>query len=237
MTPTRSSRTRNRWVAASLGLTVLVSGCGDSSETEQEQTEETGSSIPQPEYDADDSVRLPLAMISPAEQNQEAPLDEDGSLESSEAPGSPVEEESNGQQAHEIEIARTEAFGCGDTLSVIQTVPMVTEDPAVAALEYLISDELYSHGSPAFGNPLSASEDLSVDSVELEGDTVTVQLSGEAVTSSECESWQILTQIETTARAATGATDSEVRLEGQPLAEVLGLGPAQSPVEIREITD
>ncbi len=215
---------------------MLLAGCGDSSETEQEQTEDTGSSIPQPEYDADDSVRLPLAMISPAEQSQDAPLEEDGSLEGSGAPGSPVEE-SNGQQAHEIEIARTEAFGCGDTLSVIQTVPMVTEDPAVAALEYLISDELYSHGSPAFGNPLSASDELRVDSVELEGDTVTVQLSGETVTRSECESWQILTQIETTARAATGATGSEVLLEGQPLAEVLGLGPTQSPVEIREIID
>lgn len=236
MTTTRSSRSRKRWIAASLGLTVLLAGCGDSPETEQEQTEETGSSIPQPEYDADDSVRLPLAMISPAAQSQDAPLEEDGSLEGTGAPGSPVEE-SDGHEAHETEIARTETFGCGDTLSVIQTVPMVTEDPAVAALEYLISDELYSHGSPAFGNPLSASDDLSVDSVEVDGDTVTVQLSGEPVSRSECESWQILTQIETTARAATGATDSEVLLDDQPLAEVLGLGPTQGPVEIREITD
>ncbi|MBE1524780.1 GerMN domain-containing protein [Nesterenkonia lutea] len=240
MTCTCSPRPRRRWVAAGLGLALLISGCGSGEATqEQEEEEEPGISIPQPEVDSDDSVRLPLAMVSPAEQAESAPLPQDGTLEGSEAPGSPVEDDSDdaaGQQAHEIETARTESFGCEDTLSVIQSVPVVTEEPAVAALEYLISDQLYSHGSPSFTNPLSASDGLSVESVELEGDTVTVQLSGEAVSSSECESWQVLTQIETTARMATGASDSEVLLEGQPLVEVFGLAPRTSPIEIREIT-
>lgn len=119
---------------------------------------------------------------------------------------------------------------------MIQTVPMVTDDPAQTALEYLINDPLYYHGDPAFSNPLSVSETLAVESVETDGGTVTVELSGEASSRSECESWQILTQLETTARVATGADDSEVLIDGIPLHEELDLPPAETPLEIQEIT-
>lgn len=211
MTSTRSDLRRTRAVAACLALTVLLAGCGPA-DTETEEAETPSNAMPQPEVDGDDTVRLPLAMLSPVVQDPE------------------------NTQEQEIEVARTEPFGCGDTISVIQSVPMLTEEPAVAALEYLTSDELYSHGDPAFSNPLSASDELSVESVELEDETVTVELSGQPTTTSECESWQILTQIETTARVATGATFSEVNLDGQPLAETLGLAPVDTPLEIREVT-
>lgn len=230
-----------RRAGAVVALSLLLTGCtwGGEENAEEEVPENT---IPQPEYENDDTVRLPIGMVSPAGHSEGAPLGEDGTLEGTEAPGAPVDEdgnqlfESDPQQTHQTEIARTDTFGCGDTISVVQTVPMVTEDPAQTALEYLINDPLFYHGDPAFINPLAVSEDLAVESVEADGDTVTVELTGDPASRSECESWQILTQLETTARIATGATYSEVLLDGAPLAQELGLMEPETPVEIHEIT-
>ncbi|WP_106122423.1 GerMN domain-containing protein [Nesterenkonia sandarakina] len=234
MTLTPRPRARMLVSAGGLGLALLLAGCGPSDPEPTEQ-EEPSNTMPQPEVEDDDSVRLPLAMVTPDGQSEAAPLDGEGTLEGEQAPGSPVEETGAGQQTQQIEIARTAPFGCGDTVSVVRSVPMVTEDPAVAALEFLIDDRLSSHGSPAFYNALAASEELSVDSVEVEDDTVLVALSGEPVTTGECESWQILAQIETTARVATGAGESEVTVDGQPLAEVLGLPADREGLQISQI--
>lgn len=223
--------------AAALFLTGCTWGGGEQAEDDTPQN-----TIPQPEYEGDDTVRLPIAMISPAGHSEGPPIGEDGTLEGTDAPGAPVDQQGNElfdsdpQQTHQTEIARTDVFGCQDTISVVQTVPMVTDDPAHTALEYLISDPLYYHGEPAFINALSASEDLSVEAVGTEGDTVTVELSGDPASRSECESWQILSQIETTARVATGATYSEVLLDGEPLAQELGLVETSEPLVIHEIT-
>ncbi len=230
-----------RQAGAAAVLSLLLTGCtwGDGGQEEAEGPENT---IPQPEYEGDDTIRLPIGMISPDGHSEGAPIGEDGTLEGTEAPGAPVDEdgnqlfESDPQQTHQTEIARTEVFGCQDTVSVIQTVPMVTDDPAHTALEYLLNDPLYYHGEPAFVNALSASEELSVETVETEDGTVTVELSGEPVSRSDCEAWQILTQIETTARVATGADHSEVLLNGTPLAQELGLAQPEVPLEIYEIT-
>lgn len=247
MTLNPSPRRRALAGAGCIGLAVLLAGCGPA-DPEPQQDSAPRNTIPQPQFEADDSVRLPLAMVSPEGQSQAAPLDgettpenwqsqEDGqaTLQDEQAPGIPPEETPQVAQAQEIEIARTATFGCEDTVSVVQSVPMVTEDPAAAAIQFLIDDQLYSHGSPAFSNPLAGSEELSVDSVDVEDDTVLVELSGEPETSGECESWQILTQIETTARVATGATYSEVSVDGQPLAEIFGLPVDQDPLQINEV--
>ncbi|MBA8921680.1 GerMN domain-containing protein [Nesterenkonia jeotgali] len=233
MTATLRPRARTRAAASCLGLALLLAGCG-SSDPESGEQDAVENAIPQPEVEGDDSVRLPLAMLSPDGQTQDT-SQPGGTLEDDQAPGSPVQETDGAQQTQEIEIARTEAFGCGDTVSVIRSVPMVTEDPAVAALEFLIDDQLVSHGSPAFTNPLAASEELEVDSVEVDEDTAVVALSGQPVSSGECESWQILTQIETTASMATGATSSEVTVDGQPLAQLLGLPVDREPLQIDQI--
>lgn len=235
MTLTSRRRAHARLRAGCLGLAVLITGCG-SPDQGPEEAEAPSNTIPQPEVEGDDSVRLPLAMVSPDGQAQAAPLGGDGTLEDEQAPGSPVEEAPEGTAPQEIEIARTAPFGCDDTVSVIRSVPMVTEDPATAALEFLIDDQLATHGSPAFFNPLAASEELSVESVEVEGDLVRVALSGEPVTEGECQSWQILAQIETTARVATGASASEVTVDAEPLAELFGLPADREPLEIMEVT-
>lgn len=232
-----------RLTVAAAALTLILTGCGWG---DDDQTEEDGpaNTIPQPEFEDDDTVRLPVAMVTPGGQSEGAPLGEDGTLEGTEAPGAPVDEEGNElfeadpDQTHQIEVARTDQFGfdCQDTVSVIRTVPVVTDDPAKAALDYLISDPLFYHGDPAFINALAVSETLTVESVETDGDTVSVELSGDPAPRSECESWQILAQVETTARVATGAEVSEVLLNGAPLAEELNLPPMEAPLEIHEVT-
>lgn len=230
-----------RLTGAAAALTLILTGCGwgDDDQTEDDNPANT---IPQPEFEDDDTVRLPVAMVTPDGHSEGAPLGDGGTLEGTEAPSTPVDGEGNElfesdpEQTHQIEVARTDQFGCEDTVSVIRTVPVVTDDPVQAALDYLIDDSLFSHGDPAFINALAATETLAVESVETDGDTVTVELSGDPAPRSGCESWQMLTQLETTARAASGAEVSEVLLNGSPLAEELDLPPADEPLEIHEVT-
>lgn len=226
---------RRTAAAAALCAALLVSACsgGDSQSDEDEsevpqddQAEQNP--IPQPEYDSDDSVRLPIGLVSPPGHNEIAPLGADGRIVESQA------QDIYGPSPHQTEIARTEAFGCGDTISVIQTVPMVTEDPAHAALEYLLSLESTTHGDPAFGNPLALSDGLTVESVELDGDQVTVMLDGEPAARDSCDTWRVAKQIETTARMATGADAVEIQLADTTLAEYWGLGE-DSRLQITEI--
>lgn len=232
---------RPRRTAAVIGAVLLITSCsGDSQEEppEHEDSEEAVNEIPQPEIDSDDTLRLAVGLVSPAGHSEGAPIGEDGSIESSEAPGDPIDgQEGSGQQTHTTEIARTNTFGCEDTISVIETVPTTTDDPIGASLDFLMKDPLYYHGDPAFINPLAASEALEVSTVEEDGDTVTVDLAGDPVSRSECESWQILKQLETTAQAASGASSAEILVEGEPLADVLGVQEIDDqPLEIREIT-
>lgn len=231
--------TRRRAVAAALGVALLTAACSpadsedDASEAETSQEEQTNQNpLPEPEYDGDDTVRLPIAVVSPAGHNQIAPLGEDGSILE------PQNQNAAGQQSgpspHQTEIARTDTFGCGDTISVIQTVPVVTDAPAEAALDYLLSLDSITHGDPAFGNSLAISDGVSVASVEQTDGQVTVTLDGEPTARDTCETWQVAKQIETTARIATGADSAEIRLGDSTLSEYWGLGD-DGPLKITEI--
>ncbi|WP_146339887.1 hypothetical protein [Nesterenkonia sp. NBAIMH1] len=229
-------------LGAALGLTLTLSACGggqDDGSSSQgsgdqgSQEQEYDNPVPAPEYEDDDSVRLPLGFISPVGQNEAAPLEDGGIGEADDAPGDPFQAQPEQSEPHLTEIARTDAFGCEDRISVIQTVPMVVDDPAGAALEFLLEDQYGQHGSPEFVNALAVT-DLSIESVEHSGGTVTVELSGQPPAAGGCQAWQVLKQIETTARMATGADEAEVLLEGASLAEQLGISE-DSPLQINEI--
>ncbi|WP_258934746.1 hypothetical protein [Nesterenkonia pannonica] len=174
-------------LGAALGLTLTLSACGggqdDGSSSQGSgdqgaQEQEYDNPVPAPEYEDDDSVRLPLGFISPVGQNEAAPLEDGGIGEADDAPGDPFQAQPEQSEPHLTEIARTDAFGCEDRISVIQTVPMVVDDPAGAALEFLLEDQYGQHGSPEFVNALAVT-DLSIESVEHSGGTVTVELSGQ----------------------------------------------------------
>lgn len=204
--------------AIGAALTLLgVTACDDETpssnptegapEAEEQASEEPGNPMLEPEFGDDETVALPIGLISPPGYDWEVYDSAD---------------DDSPEQPHGRQVARTEAFGCQDYISIMQTVPMVTEEPAEAAIEYLLALDRSQHGSPAFSNPLATSG-LSVADIEHDSDTVTVNVTGTVASSSACESWQILKQLETTARAATGAQNAEVLLDGNPLAGALGL--------------
>lgn len=231
--------TRRRLGTLVLGLALLSAACSPADSGDDESAAEAAGQeqapqnpIPEPEYASDDTVRLPIGMVSPAGHNQLAPIGEDGSI--IEDQGGNVAGQQSGPPPHQTEIARTATFGCQDTISVVQTVPVVTDDPGQAALEYLLSLDSVTHGEPAFSNPLAISDGVSVASVEQEGDQVTVTLEGEPVARDGCETWRVAKQIETTARIATGADSAEIRLEDSTLSEHWGLGDDE-PLQITEI--
>ncbi len=233
------------WAALLVSALVLTS-CGSDSEADEQAAGDSGGGIPQPEYDDDETTQLPLAFVSPHGSEEGAPSGTDGNLENPDAPGA-QEEQEEGEDAegepveriHASEAARSVEFGCGDTVSVVRSEPLVTDDPATAAMNFLLDDQRYYHGDPSFINALAASEQqLSIESVEDEDGTAVVELSGEPITRSDCESWQIIVQLQVTARAATGADSAEILLDGTPLAEELGLSADDVPqVELRDVTD
>lgn len=227
MLHTRPGRARPRRAAVALAAAaLLLSGCGDGSRTE-DGGDGSSADLPAPPHADDDTVPLSLGLVSPAGQESLAPISADGEVRTPE----------DGPTVQEREVARTEPFGCQDTVSVVRTVPMLTEDPVFESLRFLIEDTDYEHGDPAFANPLAVSDDLTLESTEVDGDTITVELSGEIVARGACESRQLFEQLDATARAAAGAEEAEVLLDGEPLAEQLGLPADVEGAELRAIAD
>ncbi|MDZ5077622.1 GerMN domain-containing protein [Nesterenkonia sp. HG001] len=217
-------RRSHRLCGVAAAATLLLAACGGDEDDSPQDPEQA---IPVPEHEADDSVRLPIGLVSPEGHSVNAPISEDGQVEIQEEAGS----------VQQTEVARTAPFGCDDTVSVIATVPMVTDDPAQAAVEFLLQDQHYHHGEPAFRNPLAISDDLEVETVAVDGDVVTVELSGQPAVRSTCESWQIYTQLDATARAATGVDRSEILLDGEPLTISLGIDVGEVPVTLQRVTE
>lgn len=222
-----SSLLRSSSLAAVL-IALLGTACSSpdsGSESGGEQTEAPVADevpenpMPEPEFGDDDTVALPIGLVSPPGY--------DWGIYDLDDPDSP-------EQPHRSQVARTEAFGCENHISIMATVPVVTDNPAETALDYLLTDSAGNHGDPAFFNALATSG-LEVESVETDDDGVTVHLSGIPTSSGYCQSWQIVKQIETTARAATGATSAEVLLEGQSLAAQLGLEDGDAPLTIHSL--
>lgn len=122
---------------------------------------------------------------------------------------------------------------CQDLLVRAQSVPVKTEDLVGTAVGFLLGDEQYSHGDPALTNALDPSEDgLVYSSSRVEGDTVVLELTGDVATRSECESYRIRAQLNRTAAAAAGVPNAEIRVDGVPIEEILGLTELELGEEI-----
>lgn len=224
--------------SCALGAVLMTAACGGDGDSEADEPGSEPSAeapaaenpMPEPEYGDDETVQLPIGLVSPAGLSETAPIGADGRITTDSATA-----QWYGQSSpHQTEIARTETFGCGDTISVMRTVPMVTDDPAQTALEYLLAMEFVSYGDPELSNPLAISTDLTVDSVEVEDGVAVVSLTGEPLARDACETWRVAKQIETTARVATGAQSAEIRLGESTLNEHWGLDEA-GPLEIAEV--
>lgn len=113
---------------------------------------------------------------------------------------------------------------CQDLLVRADSVPVQTDDLVRTAIGFLLDDEQYSHGDPAITNSLDPSEDgLAYTSHRIEGDTVVVELTGEVVSRSQCESLRIRAQLHQTAATAAGVPHAEILVDGLRIEEVLQL--------------
>lgn len=122
---------------------------------------------------------------------------------------------------------------CQDLLVRTSSVPVQTEDPVPAAIGFLLTDEQYNHGDPAVTNSLDPSEDgLAYASHRVEGDTVVLELTGDLVSRSQCESFRIRAQLDRTAAAAAGVENAEVYVDGVLIEDLLGLPPMELGEEI-----
>ncbi|MFC7403249.1 hypothetical protein [Citricoccus sp. GCM10030269] len=122
---------------------------------------------------------------------------------------------------------------CQDLLVRTTTVPVKTEDPVASAIGFLLSDEQYSHGDPAVTNSLDPSEDdLRYVSHRVEGDTVVVELTGDVVSRSQCESFRIRAQLHQTAATAAGVPNAEILVDGVRLEDLLAIPDLELGEEI-----
>lgn len=111
-------------------------------------------------------------------------------------------------------------IGCGDSLVEDTTAPVTTADPIKASMEALLSTDDRNVGESGLYNALYQS-DLTYESGSLEGDTVTVMLSGVVRSGGACDSPRIEAQLQETAATAGGVFNSEIFINGEPLEDVL----------------
>ena len=119
--------------------------------------------------------------------------------------------------------ASGEMIGCGDSLVAFRTDPVATDDVLRASMERLLADpQRELGGTPPLYSAIPGGT-LSYIGGEVEGSTVTVQLSGAPAPAGECDNPRIETQLKRTAMAATGASDAVVLVDGEPIEDVLSL--------------
>ena len=185
-------------VSALALCTALLAGCGtfsDNAASDEPDTEPTATA-PSPSADPNDEFQ-PLQVNMVAQSGTHFPDGVDG-----------VE------------------FGCSDTLVTISTVPIhaeSTQDHVAAAIQFLLDDSQYYHGSPAVTNSLTLSETLELSSVEVDRNSVEIALTGDVVVQSECEAHRIQAQMYGTVAATAQLEDVTITVDETELSEVLGV--------------
>lgn len=132
------------------------------------------------------------------------------------------------------------SFGCSDTLVTIDTVPIHADSPqehVAAAIQFLLDDSQYYHGSPAVTNSLTLSETLELGEVEVNRDSVDIALSGDVVVQGQCEAYRIQAQLYGTAALTAGIDDVSITVNDEELNGVLGLEPFDTAKLLNEHAD
>lgn len=118
------------------------------------------------------------------------------------------------------------AFGCGDLLVPVQTVPSGGVDRADAAVDLLFDDDQGEHGDPTLVNEVAATADtLTPTGHRREGDTEVFTFSGTVTADGECSAERIRAQLAETARFQTDAAQVRLEVDGRDFDDVLGLAP------------
>lgn len=118
--------------------------------------------------------------------------------------------------------------GCQDQdlLVAVQTVPTKAEDRADMAMDFLLQDNTGTHGDPALTNAVAASEKtLTYTGHRRDGDTEVFEFAGTVTVEDTCGAERVRAQLEATAAANTDADEVRVTVDGEDIADVLGLLP------------
>jgi spore germination protein GerM len=113
-------------------------------------------------------------------------------------------------------------IGCDDSVVPVEVVIDPTIAPLTAALEKLLSLGRPEYGMAGYYNALYQSE-LTVDDVTIENREATILLSGDLVVGGACDGPRIRAQLEYTALQFATVDRVAVFVNGESLAEVLGV--------------
>lgn len=115
-------------------------------------------------------------------------------------------------------------IGCGDSLvmgSVQGLDPGLTGAERVeAGIEALLAQRDREIGERGLTNALYNSE-LTLQGAQIDGDTVTVTLSGQPQSAGTCDDPRIIEQLEQTALVNSGVTTAHVLVDGTPIREFM----------------
>ncbi|WP_442544372.1 GerMN domain-containing protein [Arthrobacter sp. KN11-1C] len=112
-------------------------------------------------------------------------------------------------------------FACDDSLVAVHVAAPPGSDPLAVAMGQLLAPDGTASGAGLY-NALSGSA-LRYVSGYLDGSTAVVNLSGSLRPGGVCDNPRIATQLTQTAVAATGASQAAIYIDGNALADVLGL--------------
>lgn len=117
-------------------------------------------------------------------------------------------------------------IGCRDSLVATYTEPVKTNDQVQASIEHLLADGDRLHGSSGLYNALHESA-LTFERARIDGDTVTVHLSGELKSGGSCDDPRVEWQLRQTAATAAGVGEAIILVNGIRIEDYLsGRGPA-----------
>ncbi|GAA5226523.1 hypothetical protein GCM10025778_10560 [Paeniglutamicibacter antarcticus] len=104
-------------------------------------------------------------------------------------------------------------IGCGDSIVATGTPPVIYASQAEAAMSDLITDRDARHGQSGLVNTLSDAH-LEFVSSSVDGDTVTVELTGDLASGGVCDDPRIVAQLTYTAMVAAGTGEAKVLING-----------------------
>lgn len=110
-------------------------------------------------------------------------------------------------------------IGCGDSLVATETRPEEFTNQIEASIDALLDDEEML-GESGLRNALAGS-DLDYVSSAVDGDVVTVELSGTVSSGGTCDDPRIIGQLEYTAMTAAGTGEARILVGGKEVEEVL----------------
>ncbi len=111
-------------------------------------------------------------------------------------------------------------IGCGDSLVATYTEPVTFTDQLRKSMERLLADDEQFLGQSGLLNALYMS-DLEFVAGAIDGDAVTVELTGEVILGGACDAPRVSEQLHQTAETATGAGSSVVLVDGVSLDELM----------------